>query len=457
MTMKQKSYKYDIAVIGGGPSGLAAALAAARHGSKVILIERNDYLGGNAVTGLPFLGFLDKQGRQVVGGIAQEMIDSLSDIGMSPGHNRCPLHNSVTIFHPDMFKFVAMDKCQKEGVHILLHSELTDVVVRNRQITQVTVIGKGLSIDIQASVFIDGTGDGDLAYLAGCSYEKGQEDSGLMQPPSLMFSLNGFNEEKFFEYLDQHPEDLQPAESMQVSEGYNTDYFKSHKSYVFLGLRNLLSRLREQGKNPLTRDTLIYINSVNPGQIYINSTRIHKFDGTDPDEITRGSQEGMKQIMQLTELLKNEVPGFENCYISFINPTLGVRETRRFSGIKRLTIDDVTKGSIPADTIALGSYKVDIHSGLDDSTILTDLEEPYGISLGCLISSEIDSLLFSGRHISMDALALGSVRIMPTCMAIGEAAGVCGALAVKQGLSPSQVAYEDVVELLKKDNAILSI
>ena len=175
MTIIQKNYSYDVAVIGGGPSGLAAALAAARHGSKVVIIERNDYLGGNAVTGLPFLGFLDKHGRQVTGGIAQEMIDTLSEMGMSPGHNRCPLHNSVTIFHPDMFKIVAMEKCEQEGIHVLLHCELVDVTVTDKRITNVTVMGKGIRINIEANVFIDGTGDGDLAYLAGCSYEKGQE------------------------------------------------------------------------------------------------------------------------------------------------------------------------------------------------------------------------------------------------------------------------------------------
>ena len=455
--MNIKTYKYDVAVIGGGPAGLTAALAAARHGSKVIIIERNDYLGGNAVSGLPFLGFLDKQGRQVVGGIAQEMIDALAEINMSPGHNRCPLHNSVTIFHPDMFKVIAMEKCQEAGIHILLHSELVDVNVTNRHITQIAAMGKGMRIHVEASVFIDGSGDGDMAYLAGCSYEMGQPDTGIMQPPTLMFSLGGFEEDKFFKYLDEHPEDLQPSESMQVSKGYNTAYFKSHPSYVFLGLRSRLAKLREEGKNPLTRYTLIYINSVNPGQIYINTTRILNFDGTDLEEFTRGAFVGMKQIMELTSLLKNEIPGFENCFILSINPTIGIRETRRFSGVKRLTIEDVVKERIPLDTIALGSYKIDIHSGLDDSTMLTDLEGPYGIPLGCIISNEIDGLLFSGRHISMDALALGSVRVMPTCMAIGEAAGVCAALAVECGVLPSQVPYEEVVNQLKKDKAILSI
>jgi ribulose 1,5-bisphosphate synthetase/thiazole synthase len=448
---------YDVAVIGGGPSGLAAALAAARHGAKVIILERNDYLGGNAATGLPFLGFLDKQGRQVVGGIAQEMIDTLSEIGMSAGHNRCPLHNSVTVFQPDYFKIIAMEKCLEAGVEVLLHCELIDVSVVNRRMTKVTVIGKGMRIDVEATIFIDGTGDGDAAFLAGCSYEKGQKDTGLMQPPTLMFSICGFNEDEFFHYLEQHPEDLKPAESMMVSQGYDVPYFKSHRSYVFLGLRNRLNVLREEGSNPLSRDTLIYINSMNPGQIYINATRVHRFDGTDPHDLTRAEIESMKQITQLVQLLKDKIPGFESCFISHINPFLGVRETRRFSGKKRLVIDDVVRGHIPEDTIALGSYKVDIHSSVDDSTILMDLEGPYGIPLGCLISDEVDGLLLSGRCISMDAESLGSVRIMPTCMAIGEAAGVCAAFAVKQGVLPDQVSVNEVVDLLKKDKAILSI
>ncbi|WP_230399372.1 FAD-dependent oxidoreductase [Novisyntrophococcus fermenticellae] len=455
--MNLQNFHYDVAVVGGGPSGLAAALSAARHGAKVIILERNGYLGGNAVTGLPFLGFLDKQGRQVVGGIAQEMIDSLIEIGRCAGHNRCPLHNSVTVLDPEYFKIIAMDKCREAGIDILFHCELVDVNVVNRQMTQVSVMGKGMRIDITASVFIDATGDGDAAFLAGCSFEKGQKETGLMQPPTLMFSLCGYNEEEFFHYLEQHPEDLQPAESMQVSQGYDVPYFRSHRSYVFLGLRNRLKVLNEEGCNPLNRDTLIYINSMNLGQIYVNTTRIYRCDGSDPHDLTRGEIEGMKQITQLVELLKDKIPGFQNCYISSINPSLGIRETRRFSGKKRLAIDDVVRGHIPEDTIALGSYKVDIHSSVNDSTILRDLEGPYGIPLGCLISDEIDGLLLSGRCISMDAPSLGSVRIMPTCMALGEAAGVCASLSVDQGILPAQVPVDDVVALLKEDQAILSI
>lgn len=449
--------KCDVAVIGGGPGGLAAALAASRGGAKTIIVERSGYLGGNAATGLPFLGFLDKQGRTVVAGIAQEFIDRLQEMGGSYGHNRCPLHNSVTIVQPDLFKVVAFEKSMEAGVGILLHSEVTGTNVDNKKIKQATVVSKGMSINIEADIFVDATGDGDVAFLSGAQYDKGQSDTGVMQPPTVMFSLANFNSDRFYAFLEEHPENLVPAETMDVSTGYDVPYFKSHPSHVFLGLKPLLENLRKKGINKLKRDTLIYINTPNPGQIYINTTRILNFDGTNPRDLTRGEIEGHFQIMDLVDMLKKHVPGFENCYIATINPTIGVRETRRIKGIKTLTIDKVLEGDIPSDTIALGAYKVDIHNGTNDTTILTDIEKPYGIPLGCLISKDIDNLLICGRCISMDAKVLATARVMPTCMAIGEGAGVCAGLAAQQKILPSEVSYKSVTEQLVRDGAILSV
>jgi flavin-dependent dehydrogenase len=172
--IKVVKMKYDVAVIGGGPGGIPAALAAARNGTKVLIIERLGYLGGNAASGLPLLGFLDKSGRQVVGGIAQEFVDRLIELGGAYGHSRCPLHNSVTVIQPDLFKLVAFEKCRDADVNLLLHCELTHVNIENRRISRVTVVGKGMQIDIEADVFVDATGDGDVAYLGGASYQKGK-------------------------------------------------------------------------------------------------------------------------------------------------------------------------------------------------------------------------------------------------------------------------------------------
>jgi hypothetical protein len=453
--MELLNMKYDIVVVGGGAGGLPAALAAARRGASVLLVEKNGYLGGNAASGLPLLGFMDRNGKTVVGGIAQEMIDSLAEMGGTYGHCRCPLHNSVTVIDPELYKFVALEKCNEAGVNLLLHCQAIDVDIENKQIKRISVMGKTTRIEIEAKVIIDATGDGDIAYLSGASYEKGSKGNGNMQPPTVMFSLANFNPEKFYQYLDTHPEDLAPPESMHIIDGYNTNFFRKNPSHVFLGLKNLLQKLSRKGLNPLKRDTVIYINSTKEGQIYVNSTRVLNFDATDPRELTRGEIEGCYQIIALVEMLKEHVPGFENCYISSINHEIGIRESRRINGIKRLTVNDVFEGTVPEDTIALGSYKVDIHSGSGEGTILREVKQAYGIPLGCLISADIEGLLISGRCISMDAEAMASVRVMPTCMAIGQAAGVCAAIAVKEGILPSQVNAEKVVRILKMDGAIL--
>jgi hypothetical protein len=154
-------------------------------------------------------------------------------------------------------------------------------------------------------------------------------------------------------------------------------------------------------------------------------------------------------------MFRRFVPGFENAVLDSISPSIGIRESRRFAGLDRLTGDAVLAGLVPSDTVALGGYKVDIHNGEGKGTILKQVKQPYGIPLGCLISADVDGLLLSGRCISMDSPALGSMRIMPTCMAIGEAAGVCAAHAIRDGVSLREVPANVVTADLLAVGAIL--
>ena len=187
--MKEYAFECDIAVIGAGPAGLSAAITAARMGKNVIMIEKNGYLGGNCTMGLPLLGFLDLDGRRITGGIAQEYVSRLQKVGGSQGHRTCPKHNSTTNITPDAFKVLAIEMCREVGVKILLHSEAIETEVENREIKKVVFYGKGNRITVKAPTFIDCTGDGDVAYLAGCSYEMGQVGTGVLPPPTVMFTL----------------------------------------------------------------------------------------------------------------------------------------------------------------------------------------------------------------------------------------------------------------------------
>ncbi len=444
--------KCDVCVIGGGPGGLCAAIAAARHGADVILCERNGHLGGNAAMGLPLLGYLSQSGRQIIGGIAQEFITELEKTGDSYGHQRCPMHNSITLIHPDKFKLLALGTCLDAGVHLLFHTELCDTVVHNGKLTRVSVVGKGTRIDIDADVFIDGTGDGDLGFMAGAHYEKGDE----LQPPTTMFALTGFHKEEFMRFLDEHPENMRQLESVHIDDGYDTSLWRSTDSYVFVGMKANLDEIRKKYPEcPILRENIIYINSTIPGKIWVNTVRVPGCDGSDIESLSDGEIKGMLQIPGIIKTLVDYVPGFEDCVLDEIRPAIGIRESRRLRGLSRIDYHDALAGKKPDDTIALAGYKIDIHSGRGAGTILMKVPEPYGIPLSACISADIEGLLMSGRCISMDRETLGSMRIMPTCMAIGEAVGILASEAVKRNESPRDIPAGDVRKELLDAGAIL--
>ena len=449
----------DIVVLGAGPAGLAAAIQAARNGARVLLVEKNGYLGGNMTIGLPLLGFLDRDGKQVIRGLAEEFMNELRDYktayGTAGSHYRyCPLHNSVALYDHEIFKFIALRKVLDAGIDVLLHTEIASVNVDDRRIRSIRLTGKGYEITVYAKIFIDTTGDGDMAYLAGASYEKGQKGSGVIQPPTLMFTLGGVETERLFDYIAEHPDEMDKSPTVECAPGYNAEYFRSDPTWVMVALRNLYKRLRSEGKVPVDREDIIIINSLLPGEVHMNCTRHLGTDGSDVFSLSKAEIEGYLQVEQFVKMLQNEIPGFEKCYITNIYPSMGIRESRRFSGIRTLTEADLLNGTIPDDSIGLGAYSVDIHMGDGSSTDYRKVP-PYGLPYGITVSNEIEGLMFAGRCASMDAVAMSSARVMPICMAMGEGAGVGAALAIKQGISPKDVDVQQIRAIIRESNGML--
>lgn len=457
--MNRSEKVFDVVVVGAGPGGLSAAIAAARNGAKVLLVEKNGFLGGNMTIGLPLLGFLDRDGHKVIGGIADEFIADMQHYKTSYGvaasrHRYCGMHNSVTLYDHEIFKFIALHKVLDAGIELLLHAEVTDVDVDNRVLKSIEITGKGWKITVYAKIFIDATGDGDMAYLTGASYEKGQKDTGVIQPPTLMFTVSGVDMSKTIDYLEQNPEELIPNDTIECDRSYNPDYFRRDPTYVLVAMRNLCSKLRAQGKFPVDRENIIVINSVVPGEVHLNCTRHLGVDGSDVFSLTHAEIEGYLQIEKFVKTLQENIPGFEECYITNIYPSIGIRESRRFSAIRTLTESDLKEGNIPEDTIALGSYPVDIHSGEASTTIFTKIPV-YGVPYGVSVSNEIEGLMFAGRCAGMDAVAMSSARVMPILMAIGEGAGVGAALAIRNDISPKEVNVAEIRDILLKNGALL--
>lgn len=449
-----KQIKKDIVVIGGGPGGLATAITAARQGASVLLVERLGYLGGQLGSGLPLLGFLDKKKRRIIGGFAQEFVERLQAAGASYGHEYCPHHLSTTLVDPFYARILAFEMVKEAGVEILLHCELSDVRTENGKIAAVTVSGKGQQIELVADIFVDGTGDADLAYMAGAECMKG-DDNGVLQPPTLMFNLGGVDIDRFADYLAEHPEQLPHAVIPNIEEGYDAEFIRNTKSAIFLGLNPLIEQLRAEGNCPVHRDTVIFIKQPIPGHVAINTIRLLNFDGSSIEDLSKGEMEAHLQIPALVRMFKEHVPGFENCYVTFINSVIGVRESRRMKGLKTLTMADAVAGRKPEDTIGLCNYFIDVHNGAGQGTVRVEIEEPFGIPYGALVSADIENLMITGRPISADHMTFGATRIMNVCMAVGQAVGDAAAMAVRAGVAPKDVDIAALRETLLSQKAIL--
>ncbi len=450
---KTVQLKYEVVVIGGGPGGLPAAIAAARMGARVILVERNAFLGGTAASGLGILGYIDRQGNKALGGIAQEFIDRLTEIGGSTGHYRCPVHNSITPISPDLFKIVAVEMCEQAGVDILFCNELLDVQVDNGKVSRIAVFGKCTRTEIAADVFIDGTGDGDLAYMAGANYVNGQDETGIMQPGTLMFTVSDFDLERLFSYVQEHPEDLGIKE--EYADGYNIDFFRNTKGHCFIGLQNLISQAKKNDEFDVPRNQFIYITTASDKLLAVNTSRLININASDPFELSGGLVTGYKQVLQIIKFMNKYIPGFENARLSQISPSLGIRETRHFEGIDHLKVEEIYAKKTKLNAIALCAYNIDIHSGTSEIIDLTLVEKAFGIPYGCLVPKHIDGLLLSGRTISVDSKVYAATRVMGPCMAVGEAAGIAAALSIRTNTPVAKLAIAEIKEILIRNGAIL--
>ncbi|MBN2290591.1 MAG: FAD-dependent oxidoreductase [Candidatus Glassbacteria bacterium] len=417
---------YDIIVCGGGPGGVCAAVAAARAGKKVLLIEQYGFLGGMATAGLvePYMPY--RTGEIVTNaGIFEEVCRRLSDSGAFGSE----LHASA--FDTEVLKMVELDLCLAAGVEILFHSFVFRTTVRRKRITEVHVANKAGEMSFSAELFVDATGDGDLAFHAGADWELGREQDGLTQPSTLFFKMANVDLKKALKYVDSGKDDR--------------------------SFKKLTEKARAAGEFTSPREDTLWFCTPRQGVIAFNTTRLVKFNATDPWDLTRMEIEGLKQVRDTGAFANKYLPGFGKAYISQVASNVGVRESRRVVGDYQITQDDLLSCRPFDDSVARGCYPIDIHSPTGGGTTIIHLEEgqSYAIPYRSLLVKGFDNLIMGCRAIWGTHEAHSAYRVQPIVMSIGHAAGVAAAMASSSGADYRRVSVPGLQERLRAQGAVV--
>ena len=438
-----------VVVVGGGPAGIASALAAARLGARVTLLERHGFLGGNLTLGLCMHTFQNKLGQRVIEGIPAEFVRRMQAVGASPGS--VVIQNahmySTTPVDVEMVKLVAATMLAEAGVDIRVLSPVSAVRTRGAAIESLQVPTRDGLGEIAGDIFVDATGDGDLAARAGVPFEMGRPGDGRVQPASVVFTVEGV--------------DLAPA-MRRAGKGLAetvTPYSEGKAIPVWFAMTTSpWNHVIESKGYFLGPDREFWGNSIRPGVFNLNVTRVPVRDPTDPAQYSAGLQEGLRQMDQMLEFLTGNVDGFEQARLLRIGPFLGLRESRRITGDHLLAEQDVLAGTMFSDRVALGGYPIDIHDVTGGSTIAfrgIGGGGTYSIPYRCLLPRGPANLLLAGRCMSTTHGAHGGTRVMVTSMAVGEAAGTAAGLGATRGGMPRDLAVPDLQAQLRAQGAKL--
>ena len=432
--------QYDVVVAGGGPSGIAAAIAAARNHAGVLLIERYGFLGGMATNAsVPvFCPYSDGE-KAIIRGIGLEVLEAMkAQAWREPSDWELHELDWVAI-DPEILKRVLDGMVLESGCGVLLHTLVEGVESEKGEVKGITVVNKEGRFQIRSKIFIDCTGDADLAAKAGGEFEYGDEN-GLVQGVTLCFRLANVNGEKYRNYQKEEHE----TGNLNVA----------------------VNKARKNGDFPFPERDVATFKLQHGSIAGLNFGHVFEINPLKAEDLTRAEMEARKKLPDLIRFLNKYVPGLENAVLASSGPFIGLRESRRILGEYRLTKQDYINRALFDDTIARYAYPIDIHAS-SPRDILAEHEknefytsrykagESYGIPYRALLPKGLENVIVAGRTLSADRAMHGSFRVMPCCFATGQAAGTAAAICSAEGKKLRDISIVRLQEVLRKQGAYI--
>jgi hypothetical protein len=454
----------DVVVAGGGVAGFAAAIAAARTGGKVILVESHSFLGGVATQAM----MAALVAAKYADGISRELIDEMEKLGGAPSYTQSRAVDTIP-FDPECFKLASLELALKAGVHVLLYTQACDPIVINGEVRGIVVENKGGRSAILAKQTVDCTGDADIVYRADGETNFGRPGDNKTRPFTLLFRMGNVDVRKILDYVEKNPEELQPQ-------------YRNSKPLIFNRNEEVIQRISgfyklvnaAKAKSELY-DEIHYFRLENlmitRGTVFCNTSRVYYLNGTNPEDLTTAEITSRKQIQKIFTFAKRYIPGCENAFIIDVSSSLGIRETRRIVGEYIVSDNDAYNNARFDD----GFMTIDAKLVKKPCPIELDVHMPepiegsekdwlerypekvpfedhtYQLPYRCLIPRGIKNLLVAGRTISVSHMLDSFTRNMIPCMRFGQTSGVAAALAAQKRVTPKDLDFMEIkAELVRQ-------